>query len=72
MVEARQDLLVLASVKSFFGSRGVVAEHVMGTVADPRGNRGYAMLNNTDVRSQILEGASKRFGYDEGRIQSPL
>ena len=31
LVGARSDLLVLATVKSFFGSRGVVSEHVMGT-----------------------------------------
>ncbi len=28
---ARADRLVLATVKSFLGSRGVVADHVMGT-----------------------------------------
>ena len=31
LVAARADRLVLATVKSFFGSRGVVAEHVTGT-----------------------------------------
>ena len=31
LIGARGDRLVLATVKSFLGSRGVVAEHVMGT-----------------------------------------
>ncbi len=34
LVGARADRLVLATVKSFLGSRGVVAEHVMGTGGD--------------------------------------
>jgi hypothetical protein len=34
LVAARSDRLVLATVKSFFGSRGVVSEHVIGTTSD--------------------------------------
>jgi hypothetical protein len=36
LVGARADRLVLATVKSFLGSRGVVADHVMGTGGDRR------------------------------------
>jgi len=72
LVGARDGMLVLASVKSFFGSRGVVAEHVMGTANDPRATRGYAMFNDADVRRQILNGASGRYGYAISEIQFRL
>lgn len=39
LIGARADRLVLATVKSFLGSRGVVSEHVMGTDG-PRRSRG--------------------------------
>ncbi|MDQ3673373.1 MAG: hypothetical protein M3365_03225 [Gemmatimonadota bacterium] len=41
---ARADTLVLATVKSFFGSRGVVAEHVTGESKDGRGRKLYLRL----------------------------
>jgi hypothetical protein len=36
LVGARADALVLATVKSFLGSRGVVAEHVTGETTNER------------------------------------
>ena len=60
---ARADRLVLASVKSFFGSTGVVADHVAGTAAKPAFNKRYALLNNPVVRDAVVEGAAGRFGY---------
>ena len=39
---ARADRLVLATVKSFFGSRGVVADHVTGRGGTPAQQRLYA------------------------------
>jgi len=63
LVAARADRLVLATVKSFFGSRGVVAEHVMGTSASTRGNSLYKLLNNDEIQVGVLNGACDRFGY---------
>src|SRR4051812_41927708 len=50
LVGARSDRLVLATVKSFFGSRGVVAEHVMGTSSTARWNNLYLLLNDKQIR----------------------
>lgn len=71
LVAARADTLVLATVKSFFGSRGVVAEQVMG-LGEPRGNRLYAMINDPVVRDALLACAAARFGYPPGRIELRL
>jgi len=51
LVAANAERLVLTTVKSFFGSRGVVAEHVTGASGDAKA-RLYALLNDEDVRRQ--------------------
>lgn len=69
LVGARADRLVLATVKSFFGSAGVQAHEVMGE----RGNhRGYALLNNPDVQQQVLDGACERYGYQSSQVELRL
>src|ERR1041384_6259060 len=61
LVGARQDRLVLAPVKSFFGSRGVVAEPVMGKSETKRLNSLYALLNDPVIRDAVIDGACKRY-----------
>jgi len=51
LVGARADRLVLATVKSFFGSRGVVADHVTGRGGTPAQQRLYAFL----LRNRFLQ-----------------
>jgi len=69
LVGANSEKLVLATVKSFFGSRGVVSEHVIGE----KGNTSwYAMLNQTDIRDGVVRGACERFGYDEQQVEMRL
>ena len=63
LVGARQDKLVLATVKSFFGSRGVVADHVTREGGAENWQRLYALLNNDAIRGQVVRGAAKRYGY---------
>lgn len=63
LVGARADRLVLASVKSFFGSAGVVADHVIGRAAQSGLNKRYALLNNQLVRETVVAAAAARFGY---------
>jgi hypothetical protein len=63
LVGARADRLVLATVKSFFGSRGVVAEHVMGSGGDLRSRNGYILLNDPQVRDSVVAAAADRYGY---------
>src|SRR3954463_12059688 len=49
LIGARADRLVLATVKSFLGSRGVVAEHVTGATTNERWKKLYALLNNDEI-----------------------
>ncbi|MFJ4074788.1 hypothetical protein [Curtobacterium sp. NPDC089991] len=70
LVGARHDRLVLATVKSFFGSRGVVADEVTG--AHPTNSGRYAMLNNLAVRTALVQGAANRFGFDEPDVELRL
>ncbi|MFD4639772.1 hypothetical protein ACFWN2_20825 [Lentzea sp. NPDC058436] len=72
LVGARHDRLVLATVKSFFGSRGVVAEHVMGKSETKRFNSLYALINDPVVRDAVIDGASKRYGYPINQIELRL
>ena len=72
LVGARADRLVLATVKSFFGSRGVVAEHVTGDSSNERWNKLYALLNNKDIRSQVITDAAARYGYETDQVQLRL
>lgn len=70
VIGARRDRLVLATVKSFFGSRGVVAEHVTTTTADwsPK----YALLNDEQIRDGVIAGAAQRFGYEPEAVELRL
>jgi hypothetical protein len=72
LVGARADRLVLASVKSYFGSRGVVAEHVAGEAAQPAQNKRYALFNNPVVRDEVVAGAGERFGYSPAQMELRL
>lgn len=72
LVGARSDKLVLATVKSFFGSGGVRAEHVMGTSTNDRGNKLYALLNNKTVRSKVIKKAASIYGYKVSQVQLRL
>lgn len=72
LVAARSDRLVLATVKSFFGSRGVVAEAVTGEIADERQRAMYRLLNDPKIRKGVLKAASKRYGYSHKQIELRL
>jgi hypothetical protein len=68
LIGARADKLVLATVKSFLGSRGVAAEHVMGTGGRPSARRRYLLLNDDEIRSAIVWAAAQRYGYNEKQV----
>jgi hypothetical protein len=59
---------VLATVKSFFGSRGVVADHVSGDTADAKARKLYRLLNDTAVRDKVVAGAAARYGYEPAQV----
>lgn len=72
LVGARADRLVLATVKSFFGSRGVVASHVRGEAADHRFNALYALINDSVVQAAVVQGAAERFGFTLDQVELQL
>jgi hypothetical protein len=72
LVGARQDRLVLASVKSYFGSYGVVFDHVAGRAKAKEHNKRYALLNNETVRETVVELAAERFGYQVQQVEMRL
>jgi hypothetical protein len=72
LVGARADCLVLASVKSAFGSRGVVAEHVTDDTSDERASRRYRLLNDEVVRTRVVAEAAKRYRYSPDQVQLRL
>jgi hypothetical protein len=68
LVGARSDRLVLASVKSFFGSRGVAADHVTGQTSNRQAANGYILLNDPVIRSGVVDAAAKRYGYSLDQV----
>lgn len=69
LVGANSEKLVLATVKSFFGSRGVVSEHVLG---ESGYTNWYALLNQPDIRDGVIAGACERFGYQPEQVEMRL
>ena len=65
LVGANSKKLVLATVKSFFGSKGVQAREVTGA----SGTTGaYRLLNDLDLRAQVIAKAHDRYKYPESKI----
>lgn len=72
LVGARADRLVLASVKSFFGSSGVRGLEVQGEGKNARGNANYKLLNRPEIRDAVVTGLADRFGYALEQVQLRL
>lgn len=72
LVGARSDRLVLATVKSFFGSRGVVSEHVMGTGGPRSSQRLYMLLNDPVIQEGVVATAAQRYGYRKDQVELRL
>jgi hypothetical protein len=68
LVAARADRLVLATVKSFFGSQGVHADHVTGATASLVARKRYRLLNDVAVRDEVVAGAAKRYGCRPAQV----
>ena len=72
IVAARRDSLILGSVKSYFGSRGVHVSdfrHKLGTRARGDRSSGYKLFVSPGIRRGVLREASKRYGYPVRKIQ---
>ncbi len=72
LIGARAGRLVLASVKSYLGSRGVVAEHVIGETDHVRFRKLYALLNDEVIRQSVIAGAADRYGYALNQVELRL
>jgi hypothetical protein len=74
LVGARMDALVLASVKSFLGSRGVNADAFVGLVSNPtpRDVGGYKLFNDSELRNSVKAVAAERYGYELDQIKLRL
>lgn len=72
LVAARSDRLVLATVKSFFGSQGVRADHVTDTTSTTPGRKLYRLLNDEIVRGAVIDRACERYGYNQSQVQLRL
>jgi hypothetical protein len=65
LVAANAQKLVLATVKSFFGSLGVQAREVTGE----SGNTGaYRLLNEPSLRSEVIQSEADTYGYETSRV----
>lgn len=74
LVGARADRLVLASVKSYFGSRGVNRQSFVG-LADPAKRTdysGYRILNDAALKREVVNAAFARYGYEDAQVEMRL
>ncbi|MFO0577950.1 MAG: hypothetical protein U1A78_28405 [Polyangia bacterium] len=69
LVAARSDALVLATVKSFFGSGGVRSEEVLGTTSSEKKRKLYLLLNDPIIRDSVIKAAADRYGYRLDQIE---
>jgi hypothetical protein len=60
---------VLASVKSYFGSRGVLSVEVTGAGGDVGR---YRLLNDPAIRDAVVAGACARYGYQPSQVSLRL
>lgn len=72
LVAARADRLVLATVMSYLGSQGVIAEAVTGETGDKRRAGGYRLLNDRVIRDGVVKAAGQRYGYKPNQIELRL
>jgi hypothetical protein len=79
LVGAKKDKLVLASVKSYFGSIGVnknsfiqLANIKNPTSRQKRNYNLYKIFNYEEVRKGVIRSATKRFGYHPHEVEIRL
>lgn len=74
LVGARNGALVLAEVKSFFGSQGVNRQSFRGLADQSRPTNfgGYKLFNHAEVREGVVEAAADRYGYPSDQVELRL
>ena len=71
LVGARANRLVLATVKSYLGSHGVMAEQVTGETTSELARR-FSLLNRPEVRGKVVKAAAKLYGYRTAQVELRL
>ncbi len=74
VVAARRNELMLGSIKSFFGSKGVERQGFKG-IANPLRRThfdDYRLFNDADLRNEIVRQAAERYGYAESHVRVAL
>ena len=61
---------MVATVKSFFGLRGVVAAHVIGE-SEPK-HKGYRLIYDLPFRQEMVRLAAESYGYAVDRVRVRL
>lgn len=74
LVGLRKDGLVLAEVKSFFGSRGVNKQSFRGLADESKRTDfgGYKLLNDSELRTSVVEAVAAQFGYSAADVEMRL
>jgi len=74
LVGVRKDRLVLAEVKSFFGSRGVHRQSFRGLADEGKKTDfgGYKLLNDAELRASVVNEAASQFGFNVKEVEMRL
>ncbi len=73
IVAGRADRLLLGSVKSYFGSRGVARSGFRELHGDEHKDQNlYKLFNDTDLRDALIAAAAKRYGYSPHAVRVAL
>jgi len=74
LVGTRNEELVLASVKSFFGSRGVNSQSFKGLADESKhcDFGGYKLFNDSELRDHVVELAATRYGFAVDQVKLRL
>lgn len=74
LVGARGDRIVLAEVKSFFGSRGVNRQGFRGLADESRKTDFglYKLLNDAELRADVFAKACGQYGYAPAQLEMRL
>ena len=74
LVGARGDRIVLAEVKSYFGSRGVNSQGFRGLADETRRTdfERYKLLNDPELLAEVTDQACALYGYERGQAEIRL
>lgn len=72
LVGIRADKLVIAEVKSNFGSKGVRREHFVGLSPAKEIQKNYKLFNERELREEIVRQAAEKYGFRFDHVEVRL